>query len=58
MGATKTFERDRMKEIRRKESDERNEYWRSLSKDEKVKSLDSRLGVGVGAKKQRTKLSA
>lgn len=35
---------------------ERNTYWQSLSLNEKLKSLDNRLGVGVGARKQREKL--
>jgi hypothetical protein len=46
------------KEIRRIEAAERIEYWHSLSTSQKVAVLDSRLGVGVGAKKQRALLAA
>lgn len=31
--------------------------WRGLTKDQQIRSLDARLGVGVGAKRQREKLA-
>lgn len=39
-----------------KEGTKRNAAWAALSKSEKIASLDSRLGKGVGAKRQREKL--
>ena len=45
------------KEVKRTEGAERNEYWRSLTPAQKIASLDARLGKGVGAKRQREKLS-
>ncbi len=36
----------------------RNEVWAKLSPTDQLASLDSRLGKGVGAKKQRAKLQA
>lgn len=45
------------KELKRVEGQERNEEWAKLSKAEKLASLDRRLGKGVGAKRQREKLS-
>lgn len=41
---------------RRKEAEERQQYWDSLSNTEKIQALDKRLGVGVGAVKQRSKI--
>lgn len=32
--------------------------WRTLTPTQQLASLDARLGVGVGAKRQRTKLDA
>lgn len=49
---------NRSMETRRVENDERVEFWRSLTTAEKLASLDKRLGVGVGAKRQRAKLEA
>ena len=43
-------------ETKRKDGAARNEEWSKLSPQDKLASLDSRLGVGVGAKRQRTKL--
>lgn len=42
---------------RRREAQERQEAWNKLSPAEKLKSLDERLGVGKGAKRQREKLN-
>lgn len=44
------------KEERRKEAEERNTYWRSISSKEQLNQLDRRLGNAVGATKQRTKI--
>lgn len=41
---------------RRAEAKERQEYWNGLSAKEKLARLDSKLGAGVGAVKQRAKL--
>jgi len=41
-----------------KEAIERNEHWASLSPEKQLASLDLRLGVGVGAVKQRAKIQA
>jgi len=40
----------------RKEAAERLEAWQALSPAEQLKALDERLGEGVGAVKQRTRL--
>lgn len=40
------------------EGKERNDAWRALSTQDKIASLDQRLGVGVGAKRQRAKFAA
>jgi hypothetical protein len=44
------------KDQRREEGEIRNAEWRKLSPVQKVVELDRRLGVGVGAKRQRSKL--
>lgn len=44
--------------VRRLAAEKRNEQWASLTPAEQIKALDSRLGKGVGAKKQRAKLAA
>lgn len=43
---------------RRKEATERQVAYDLLSVQEKIDMLDRRLGVGIGAVKQRTRLSA
>jgi hypothetical protein len=43
-------------EIRKREADERREAWNALKPAEKLAILDRRLGVGIGATKQRAKL--
>lgn len=45
-----------MRDIRRREGEERNEVWRKLTSAEKLRALDERLGTGVGAKRQRAVL--
>lgn len=42
---------------RRKDSDTRLAEWQTLTPMEQMRDLDRRLGVGVGAKRQRAKLS-
>lgn len=42
------------KELRRKEAEERNRRWNSLSLEQQLKELDSR---GMAAKKQRAKIN-
>ena len=44
------------KNLKVKEGEERNDYWRKLTPAEQIASLDRRLGKGVGAKRQRAKL--
>ena len=46
------------KEIKRREGAERTEYWRGLSPTTQLSDLDRRLGKGVGARRQRTMISA
>lgn len=43
---------------RRTEAEARNAFWASLSPEEQLASLDARLGAGVGAIKQRAKITA
>lgn len=45
------------KEQKRKECEARVEKWRLLSPQEKLNVIDQRLGVGIGAKKERAKLA-
>jgi hypothetical protein len=44
------------REQRRVEGEERNAAWRELTPQEQLASLDTRLGKGIGAKRQRAKL--
>lgn len=46
------------KEEKRAEAAERDAHWRSLSLTDQVAALDKRLGVGIGATKQRANLAA
>lgn len=57
MGATRTYAREADRARRREEGEQRNEAWRKLTPAEQLASLDRRLGKGVGAKRQRRKLS-
>jgi len=45
-----------LKNLRREEAVERTEGWQSLSIQDQLAALNRRLGVGVGAKKQRARL--
>ena len=44
------------KEYKNKEAIERNSFWASLTPQQQLESLDTRLGKGVGAKKQRARI--
>lgn len=44
------------KEQRRKNAIHRNWQWEQLSLEEQLQSLNSRLGYGLGAEKQRAKI--
>lgn len=44
-------------ELKRREGEDRNEEWRTLSREEQLHDLDNRLGKGVGATRQRQKLA-
>jgi hypothetical protein len=44
------------KKHKREEAIERQAFFAGLSTEQKIALLDSRLGVGLGAKKQRAKL--
>jgi hypothetical protein len=44
--------------FRKQEAEERNAAWANLSVEDKILILDKRLGVNVGAKKQRARLQA
>ncbi len=39
------------------DGDKRNTAWRALTTAAKIASLDARLGVGIGAVRQRVKLA-
>ena len=43
---------------KQKEAIERNNFWASLTPQQQLESLDTRLGKGVGAKKQRAKIQS
>lgn len=44
------------KNQRREEAKKRNSAWQKLTPEQKIASLDQRLGKDVGAKKQRLKI--
>lgn len=46
------------KVIRKQAADERAEHWNALSPAKQLSELDRRLGVGIGATRQRARLSA
>jgi len=41
---------------KQKEAIERNETWAKLTYEQQLADLDRRLGKGIGAKKQRTRI--
>ena len=45
------------KKHKQAEAIERQEFFAGLSTEKKIALLDSRLGVGIGAKKQRARLA-
>ena len=47
---------DKRREKRNKEAVERNTRWDAMTPSQKLAELDTRLGIGVGAKKQREQL--
>ena len=49
--------RKRKWEIRREEAIERQEHWSNLTPQEQLVELNRRLGKGVGAIKQRSKIN-
>jgi len=57
MGNTKTYAREADKKRRTDEGVKRNAEWAALTPTQKIASLDARLGKGVGARRQRKKLS-
>ncbi len=57
MSKSKTNNKEMAKGKRREENDLRVKAFGKLSKEEKILLLDSRLGKGMGAAKQRKKLS-
>lgn len=44
-------------ERRRKEAKVRKDYRALLDNDQQIKTLDARLGIGIGAKSERKRLS-
>ena len=46
------------KQIKETEAIVRNERWAQLTPEQQLASLDSRLGKGIGAKKQRAKIQS
>lgn len=50
--------RPERRDQKRGEAEERTAAWRAMTPQEKLKDLDARLGVGLGAVKQRAKLNA
>lgn len=59
MSSARNYMRNRIdrRPQRREEMQERLEYWQGLTPAEQLKQLDTRLGKGVGAVKQRAKLA-
>lgn len=56
---TRNAQRSKRRRItKQSEADARDQSWRSLSSDQQVKALDSRLGVGVGATRQRGRIAS
>ena len=44
------------KQIKQTEAAVRNEAWAKLTYEQQLEDLDKRLGKGIGAKKQRTRI--
>ena len=52
-----TSPRPDLSKVKRAEAVERQTYYDGLSIDQKITALDTKLGVGVGAKKQRARFA-
>jgi hypothetical protein len=52
-GKSKTGKKDMARAQRREEAEARQSIWDRLTVQQKITSLDDRLGVGVGASRQR-----
>ena len=46
----------KIKQQKREDAIKRNELWNKLTPQQKIQQLDQKFGIGIGAKKQRTKL--
>lgn len=57
-GKSKTHAAQDARDRRRAEGEGRNAAWAKLRPEQQLASLDSRLGVGIGAKRQRAKLGS
>lgn len=53
----KTGQKARDKEQRREDHDARVAYWQTLSPRQQLRRLNSRLGEGIGAKRQRARIA-
>jgi len=51
------MKRDTKRSIRQEEAIERHAAYRALTPDEKLANLDARLGVGVGASRERARIA-
>jgi hypothetical protein len=58
MGNTKTHQQSDARDRARIANDERVAAWRLLTPAQQIASLDSRLGVNIGATKQRRMINA
>jgi hypothetical protein len=56
-GKSKTHQQEQDQDTRRQEGEERDAKWRAFTRSEKLVALDGRLGMGVGAKRQRARLN-
>lgn len=54
---TTRFNHGARREARRESAKERQEHWDKLSLEQRISSLDSRLGDGQGATRQRARLA-
>ncbi len=57
MGNHITRSRDYFLSLKQKDAKERQAGWASLTPEQQIASLDSRLGKGVGAVKQRARIA-
>jgi Spy/CpxP family protein refolding chaperone len=47
---------DQRRDIKQAEAKERDDYYRSLTPEQKLEKLDRKLGKGVGAVKERARI--